>query len=345
MDILALVPLPVRISSVGCKGDDGLEHGAGVAVCKNLLVVAASKKLQVFVLPNDIARGGVSTPRELMPVRSLGGVAPMALQFCSASGYMAFTAGGAESTLLLVTDCEKSGSGAVHVIDVVSGTHVGYVAAPGTIWYPLGVTTRNSQAAVSCWAHKHVVCVFEGRGATWATVRVIAADASCLRFTADCLRLAVVDALHNCLSIFCAKGGFLLRDIALLPYPLDIVDESFLLPRDMEECAVDMKDGDGSRAGWVMCHSRGLVAFAGKDADGAARRRHFGFPGNFALATVPGLGLVVRNREGVQFFATPDAVAMASMSFCKVAWMAAACRGLFFFARGDFERICVKVLQ
>jgi hypothetical protein len=40
----------------------------------------------------------------------------------------------------------------------------------------------------------------------------------------------------------------------------------------------------------------------------------------------PGLGLVVRHDTGVQFFATPDAVAMASMSLWKVAWMTAVCR-------------------
>ena len=47
-----------------------------------------------------------------------------------------------------------------------------------------------------------------------------------------------------------------------------------------------------------------------------------------ALATVPGLGLAVRHCTGVQFFATPDAIAMAAMSSCKVAWMAAVRRGM-----------------
>jgi hypothetical protein len=49
-----------------------------------------------------------------------------------------------------------------------------------------------------------------------------------------------------------------------------------------------------------------------------------------ALALVPGLGLVVRelgNDGRVQFFATPDAIAMASMSATRVGWMVAVSRG------------------
>ena len=80
-------------------------------------------------------------------MRTLGGDAPMDFQFGFTSGYIAFTDGcdEATTTLLLVTDngCFRSSHGAVHVIDVVHGTHVGYVAAPGTITCPQGVTRGN----------------------------------------------------------------------------------------------------------------------------------------------------------------------------------------------------------
>jgi hypothetical protein len=52
--------------------------------------------------------------------------------------------------------------------------------------------------------------------------------------------------------------------------------------------------------------------------------------GTSALALMPGGGLVVRefgNDGRVQFFATPDAIAMASMSAVRVAWMVAVARG------------------
>jgi len=97
---------------------------------------------------------------------------------------------------------------------------------------------------------------------------------------------------------------------------------------DVEECEIRPEGDDGGRAGMVICHASGLVAVSGTNEKKATRRDldlncH-------ALALMPGLGLlVVRHDTGVQFFATPDAVAMAVMSPCKVAWMVAVCRGCF----------------
>jgi hypothetical protein len=307
MDISTLVPLPVRISSDFCK----LDAGVGVAVCQDLLVVSSANKLQVFALPDDIiARGDLGTPRDLVHVRTMGGDAPMEFHFGYCSGCMAFTDGG-ETTLLLVTD---AGQGAVHVIDVVRGTHLGYVAAPGTIVSPQGVATRKSVAAFCCWVSDHgfkVVRVFEGSGASWTAVRVIVGGIVWpygLRFTADGLRLVVANGRG--VSIFCAKDGARLRHIALDVYPVDV-----------EEC--DIHDDGGMRAGWVVRDYTGLVAVA--DNASYTRRRDLGLSCN-AFVLVPGLGFVVRHSTGVQFLATPDAVAMASMSSCKVAWMVAVCR-------------------
>ena len=90
------------------------------------------------------------------------------------SGCLAFT-GPATSRVLLVTD---AGNSAVHVIDVAGRVHVGYVAAPGTIAGPRGVATRGSLVAVSAWKRggsgDHVVQLFEGSGAMWTAVRVVA---------------------------------------------------------------------------------------------------------------------------------------------------------------------------
>jgi hypothetical protein len=184
MDISTLVPLPVRISPELCNRDtDGGRYGTGVAVCQDMLVICSANKLQVFALPSDIARGGggLRTPvRELAHVRTLGGVAPMEFQFCYGSGRMAFTGGStADRPFLLVTDCGYDARGAVHVVDVVRGEHVGYVVAPGTNIQPSGVATRKSLAAV-CFRepgnYKHVIRVFENSGNidTWTAVREIA---------------------------------------------------------------------------------------------------------------------------------------------------------------------------
>jgi len=320
MDLLTLVPLPVYISPYFCRRDaKGILAGRGVAVCPDLglLVISACSKLQVFALPEDIASG---TPWELVHVRTLGGEAPMEFQFSHVSGYMTFTD---ETALLLVTDAVVSGLGSVHVVDVVHGMHVGYVAAPGTICFPRGLAARNSLAAVSCWeGTAPVVRVFQGSGAAWTAVRVIVGGLSwpCgLRFTADGLRVAVADYNHQRVRIFCTQNGSFLRDISVG------TDESAMFPLDVEECEVD--NGDGGRAGgWVMCHFRGFVVVADREnaSNTVARWTNFDVGFNcLTLATLPGVGVVIRHEAGVQFFATPDAVAMAAMSSCKVAWMVA----------------------
>jgi len=287
-----------------------------------MLVISCCNKLQVFALPEDMARGGLRGPeRELVHVRTLGGVAPIKFQFFHGSGYMAFTDGiGTTSEtisrrLLLVTD---AGQAAVHVIDVVSGSHVGYVIAPGTYARPRGVATRKSLAAISTWEEDPAVRVFEASSGsdddcTWTAVRLITGYFDWphgLRFTGDGLRLAVAGCYRERVSIFSAKDGSFLHHRAYAANPLDV-----------EEC-------DSGGAGWVMCdaRSRGLVAIADTDTDTPARTWTFDF-GVRSLALVPGVGLVVRLDTGVQFLATPDAIAMASMSLHKVAWMVAAWRG------------------
>ena len=61
-----------------------------------------------------------------------------------------------------------------------------------------------------------------------------------------------------------------------------------------------------------------------------------------ALALVPSLGLVVReygNGGRMQFFATPDAIAMSSMSAVRVGWMVAVARSAAHRASSE-ARLC-----
>jgi hypothetical protein len=253
---------------------------------------------------------------------------------CYSSGWMAFTSP-ATSRLLLLTD---AGHDAVHVIDVAGRMHAGYVAAPGTIPGPRGVAARGSLAAVSVWkAHDsgdHVVQLFEGSGATWAGVRVVAggfggpgsADGQLhrphgLRFTADGARLAVADAGDNRVSVFRVEDGSFVAHLAMwLSWSYDV-----------EEC----------EGGWLMaCWNSDTIEFVGGDVDGGgvvrARLGKWGsgdrvFDGPCVLSLVPGLGMVVRelgNGGRLLVFATPDVVAMASMSAARVAWMVGVARGV-----------------
>ena len=81
-------------------------------------------------------------------------------------------------------------------------------------------------------------------------------------------------------------------------------------------------DGVGGDGG-----GRASLGRAGGGAGGGDGE--FRFPS--ALSVVPGLGLVVREYGSarLQVFATPDAIAMATMPPVRVAWMAAIARGVF----------------
>jgi hypothetical protein len=299
-----------------------------------LLVTSSTKDntLSVFALPGS-SGAGAGAGAGLALVCTLGGAsspAPMQFKFYDgfSSGWMAFT-GPTTSRLLLLTD---AGHDAVHVIDVAGQVHVGYVAAPGTVAKPQGVAARGSLVAVSCWNYlEHVVRVFEGSGAMWIAVRVVAgrfggpssADGQLgrpcgLRFTGDGTGLAVADTGNHRVSMFRVEDGSFVRHVATSLGDL----------WDVEEC----------EGGWLaVCgppfHT---VTFVSGGVDGGVGQARLGKLGGgdgeffypTALALVPGLGLVVRESNRVQFFATPDAIAMASMSACRVAWVVAVARAV-----------------
>jgi hypothetical protein len=128
--------------------------------------------------------------------------------------------------------------------------------------------------------------------------------------------LAVVDRCNGRVSVFRVEDGSFMRHVATgLGGPLDV-----------EEC----------EGGWlVACWDSHTIEFVGGDVDGGGvSGASLGEMGNndgqfmepSALALVPGLGLVVRDCTRLQFFATPDIIAMASMSTCRVAWLGAVAR-------------------
>jgi hypothetical protein len=326
------VPLPALKTECG--------PGFGMAACPTLglLVTADSAKntLSVFTLPRSSGAGaganagaGVGTSAGLARVCTLGGgwFGKMKFKFVDGndSGCMAFT-GPATSRLLLVTD---RGHDAVHVIDVVGRVHVGYVGAPGTIAGPWGVAARGSLVAVSAWAEDnigdHVVRVFEGSGAMWTAVRVVAggfrgpgsADGQLqsprgLRFTVDGTGLVVADAGNGRACMFRMEDGSFVRHVAT-----GLSD-----PWDVEECeggwlvactgsdniqfvsgGVDCSGGGSGGSGSGSDGSGGGVTSLGKYGSGDGK-----FRTPSALALVPGVGLVVREMAGqrLQFFASLD---------------------------------------
>jgi hypothetical protein len=342
MDLNRLVPVPAF--KTPCR------FGLGLAVCPTLGVLVTSQydddTLSVLALPSaPLAAACASTGAGLALVCTLGGAsshAPMRFQFLAEgfpSGRMAFTkftgpTAPATSRLLLLTD---AGHDAVHVIDVAGRVHAGYVAAPGTIARPRGVAARGSLAAVSTWsrdgAGDHVVRIFEGSGARWTATRELAggfggpgdADGQLsrpngLRLSADGTGLVVADPGNSRVSQFHVEDGSFVRHVAT----------GLRGPWDVEEC----------ESGWlVVCMSSHCIESVNRSVDsvgsgglstlGGLRSGEFRCP--IALALVPGLGLVVREFGSggrLQLFATPEVIAMASMSPHRLAWMAAVARGV-----------------
>jgi hypothetical protein len=326
-----LVPLPALTTDCG--------EGVGLAVCPTLGLLATSNAsdntLSVFTLPRTGASyaAGAGTGAGLALVCTLGGAsspAPMQFRFSDysgSSGWMVFT--GPPTSCLLLTD---AGHGAVHVIDVAARLHMGYVAAPGTIAGPRGVAARGSLVAVSAWKEwgasgEHVVRVFEGSGVSWSLLRVVGGGLlrwpRGLLFTADGIGLAVADRGNERVSLFRVEDGSFVRHVATgLSFPCDVeeCEGGWLVARGHPSHSIEFVDG-GVDGGVARVGRARLGKCGTGDGD-------FAFPS--ALAQVPGLGLAVRERgnEGrLQVFATPDAIAMASMSAARVGWMVAVARG------------------
>ena len=346
MEFVNLMPVPRYRTACG--------KGSGLAACPSLgLLVTSdcdSNTLSVWSIPSD--GGGVGTgagcASGLARVCTLGGEwspAPMQFKFFShgdMSGYLAFipSAPGAAFRhfphLLLVTD---HGHDAVHMIDVMSRAHVGFLATPGTIAGPRGVAVSGVAplVAVSAWKEwtsgDHVVHIYRpgSYGSPWTHVRVIGGGFDSmdgrmkwpfgLRFSADGAAICVADRGNHRVSVFRVDDGVFVRHIA----------KGLRGPRDVEEV----------EGGWVVaCVVSHTVEFM---SDGGGRRSSLGSAGNrpgirdgkffypTALALVPGLGLVVRewgNNGRLQVFSTPDILAMQCMSASRVGWMTATFRAV-----------------
>jgi hypothetical protein len=266
------------------------------------------------------------------------------------SGYLTFTpsppttttSGSSSSAhpLLLVTD---AGHDAVHVVDVVGRTHAGYLAPPGSIAGPRGVAASGTSplVAVSAWkgdSGGHVVVVYRGSGVLWEAVRVIGGGfgdpgsrdgqlsmPNGLRFSGDGTGIVVADYGNRRASVFRVGDGGFVRHMATglgSPYDVEEVEGGWLVAFVDSHTVEFVCDGVGGDGG-----GRPTLGKAGGGAGSGDRKMNY----PTALAVVPGLGLVVRedgNDGRLQVFATPDAIAMAAMSPCRVAWMTVVARAV-----------------
>ena len=245
-------------------------------------------------------------------------MAPMQFNCSSgdgSSGYLAFTppttttttSGSSSSArpLLLVTD---AGHDAVHVVDVVGGSHAGYLASPGSIAGPRGVAASGASplVAVSAWKKSdsgdHVVVVYRGSGAVWEAVRVIGGglggpgprdgqlDAPLgLRFSGDGSAICVADCQNDRASVFRVDDGGFVRHMATgLKGPCDVeeVEGGWLVACWDSHSVEFVGDGDGGDGGGRPSLGKAGGVFGSGDGE---------FWSPVALAVVAGLGLVVRD--------------------------------------------------
>ncbi len=132
---------------------------------------------------------------------------------------------------------------------------------------------------------------------------------------------------NNRVSLFRVGDGGFVRHVAMgLNFPWDVEEvEGGWLVACAASDTVEFVGDDGAGDGGGDRPSLGKAGGGKGSGDG-----EFDFP--VALAVVPGLGLVVRevgNGGRLQLFATPDTIAMATMSHVRVAWMAVVARGVF----------------
>lgn len=339
-----LNPLPLT-EIFNNKQISGVGWGVAVSSRLKLLVTsnAISNKLAVWSLPDAWLCG-------LRPLYHMGG-AESAIPFKFKdvngwSGYLAFTPSDddhSQTPLLLVTD---AGHDAVHVINVVTRSHEGYVAAPGMIAGPRGVAAcsrpdSSTLVGVSAWKQcedlgNHVVVLYEdsspGHGVGWHVVKTIGGcykvpgqlspslrQPQGLRFTRDGLGVCVADARNKRVTLFRVDDGSFMRHLATqLHWPMD----------------VEEVEGGWLVACWGEDHK---VRFVGHDSDSSSdnkgeiclgNRRQLWCPSS--LGIVPHVGVVVAELgvERTRVYATADDIPMLIMSGIRMAWMTAVARGL-----------------
>jgi hypothetical protein len=348
-----LDPDPVAVINLGVDGVYG--GGIGLAVCDTLGLLAVSafmNILMVWTVPSLGEDEGLVYRCSLGD--AAGSPAPMRFMFqdsaSSVSGYLAFTGSTAAARYLLVTD---AGHDAVHVIDVVHGTHVGYVAAPGTIPGPRGVAARQALVAVSAWKElssgEHIIQLFEGSGATWTLVRVLgcrfgpgSADGQLdmpmgLRFSGgvsgkdddDDMTVVVADQWNDRMSMFRVSDGSFVRHVADVKVPVDVEEyENGWLVAGRHDVIGFVTDGG------VDCRDEEEVEMALLENGGAVgMKMDYEFGVLSSLGLVSGVGLVACERyrpDGARVlaFATYDALSMAVMSDGRMGWMAAVARSI-----------------
>ncbi len=305
--LLDLTPMPSMTLAPGL--------GAGMAVSPRLGLLALTCNINATIY--------IYTYRDLMfdLHSTLGGpVSLPQLHFdFNFNGCLAFTDPAAHDMLplLLVSDRGNQArtKNAVHVINVLTRDHLGYVAPPGSIGIPSAVASKGSLVAVRHWnASEATIQLYHGEGSMWTPLRSLVHSqgfwtSAGFRFTNDGSHVILANCGCACLSLFRVSDGAFVKHFAL---------------------GIGHRDVESWGDGWLTTCWRQrpihLIEVHGDDDDDvchqAAWRRNGG-AGPLMLAHLPFIGFAVRdyNSGHVQVLASQDTIAMARMSPLRVLWI------------------------
>ncbi len=331
-------------SDVYSPGDDEKDMSGGMAVSAVLgLIVVSWRPSNTIRMYDVVARGfvRVGTFGQGQPDAAMNFKFTCVNMFCG--GRMAFSEGvpGARTRpLLLVAD---AGHNSVHVLDVVSRRHEGYINAAGAFGAPQSIATHGSLVAFSCapfcstcaiWLYERSSTV--AAETTWLLLRTVRATS----FEPVSYELAFANIGTGLQFV---NGG------THLAVP-NCTGSSVHILRIADERAVDhVVYTDRAVSDVRECSAGLLVSLAPITSGGISFNStiHLFRKGNrcphniielqclgdcLAFDLVRGLGLVVLTDTDCLLMQTAEEAAMRTMSFSRVAWMACVVR-----AHAQFE--------
>ncbi len=246
---------------------------------------------------------------------------PIQFSFHDPSGFLAFVDADSEP-LLLVSD---AGMDAVHVLNVVTKEHCGYLGVPHTFHLPSGVATTGHGlgviAAVASRNGRRVHIFGRTDVCSWTPLQVINCHAIPLGvrlFAGACVVARLYskdDADPGSVSWYSVQDGTLLR-MQSVYRPLDVEvlhDHRYFVTSGQFDNCVHFKDVSGTQIQVLggVGNSFGMLDVP------------------TALCFVPQMGILIRslcNEGRVSVYATEETVRRETMSVSRVHWMGAVVR-------------------
>ncbi len=279
------------------------KHGNGIAVCPELNVLILSHF--EIGLEGTLSVYGLDFPSPPSFMYVLGqGATPPPLQFNLSSTFaMAFT--GTAPYWLLVPDTKLCN---VHIVDVQSARHCGYLAPSAFSTIPKSVAAKADLVAVASDPDVHL---FQRHtAASWTKLWTVkaACDAVGVTFMPDPAQIAVFPSIvHRTKSVVLRT-----KDGSVMSFLNNIgtqIDGKAFGPR------LVIVSYARSQMHWMTTNNETQQVYTQVLHDRPV-----------SLAVLPRVGIFLRSQYCVSVYGTAETVAMVHMSRIRVVWMAAVIR-------------------